>query len=169
MNQAMPRLTGYVPHSCNLSPADCLRAWKENQSPVLFCCLQFLINVFDLTHQSLLLFLFYCVPLGRDPAHAPAPGKSFFPKVLTHFCNPQDTDYSPKAGQSTHCPECTRMTALLFCPLAPDTLGISSLHVLYVTQPEKCQEQDGDLPEQLSAETLKAEAMPAGKRLTSAL
>lgn len=61
------------------------------------------------------------------------------------------------------------MTELLFCPLAPDTLGISSFHVLCVTQPEKCQQQYGDLPEQLSAETLKAEAMPAGKRLTSAL
>lgn len=50
---------------------------------------------------------------------------------------------------------------LLFCPLDPDTLGISSFHVLFVIQPEKCQEQDGGLPEQLSAETLKAEAMPA--------
>lgn len=58
---------------------------------------------------------------------------------------------------------------LLFCPLAPETLGISSFHVLFVIQPEKCQEQDGDLLEQLSAETLKAEARPAGKRLMSAL
>lgn len=52
----------------------------------------------------------------------------------------------------------------LFCPLAPNTLGISSFSVLCAIQPEKCQEQDGDLPEQLSVETLKAEAMPAGEK-----
>lgn len=44
------------------------------------------------------------------------------------------------------------MMLLWFCPLTPDTLGVSSFNVLCVIQPEKCQEQDGDLPEQLSVE-----------------
>lgn len=55
-----------------------------------------------------------------------------------------------------------------FCSasLTPGTRSIPSFCDIW---PEKCQQQDGYLPFQLSAKTLKAEVVPAGKRLMSAL
>lgn len=59
------------------------------------------------------------------------------------------------------------MTVLCSAAVTAGTRGISSPRLLFGQK--KRQQQDGDQPSQLSAKTLKAEMMPAGKRLMSAL